>query len=335
MTRKMIFLVILILPLTLVTPIHAQDTGELLKAVVLIRASVPEDARTAGYLGTSRQANGVVIDSNGLILTIGYAILEAEKVEVILAGGKIIPASIIGHDLNSGLGVIRAEEPLDIVPMPLGDSSKLKVGSPMLVASYAGPDEVQGTRLIAIQEFAGYWEYLLEEAIFTAPPYQDFGGAALVDRDARLVGIGSLFTQVSIPGSGLVPCNMFVPVDLIKPILGDLLATGRSSAPPRPWLGIQAQEVQGRLSVIRVSSGGPGEKAGVQRGDLILAVNGVEVKGLADYYRKVWALGGAGVDVNLRILRGAEVKEMIVNSIDRYEMLRLSPTKRMRSEEQT
>jgi S1-C subfamily serine protease len=334
MKHRLLFLIFIPL-LALISPIHAQDTGDLLKAVVLIRSMVPADARTAGYLGTSRQSNGVVIDSNGLILTIGYAILEAEKVEVIPFEGKVVPASIIGLDMNSGLGVIRAEEPLDIVPMPLGDSSKLKVGSPMLVASYAGAEEVLGARLIAIQEFAGYWEYLLEEAIFTAPPYQDFGGAALVDRDAQLIGIGSLLTRVSIPGSGVVPCNMFVPVDLIKPILGDLLATGRSSAPPRPWLGIQAQEAQGRLSVIRVSSGGPGEKAGVQRGDLILAVNGVEVKGLADYYRKVWALGGAGVDVNLRILRGAKVEEMIINSIDRNELLRMSPTKRMRSEGHT
>ena len=330
-----LLLLIFISLLALISPIHAQDTGELLKAVVLIRATVPADARTAGYLGTSRQSNGVVIDSNGLILTIGYAILEAEKVEVIPSEGKVIPAHIIGHDMNSGLGVIRAEEPLDVAPMPLGDSSKLRVGSPMLVASYAGADEVQGTRLIAIQEFAGFWEYLLEEAIYTAPPYQDFGGAALVDRDAQLIGIGSLLTRVSIPGSGVVPCNMFVPVDLIKPILGDLLANGRSSAPPRPWLGIQAQEAQGRLSVMRVSSGGPGEKAGVQRGDLILAVNGVEVKGLADYYRKVWATGGAGVDVNLRLLRGAKVEEVIINSIDRYELLRMSPTKGVTSEGHT
>jgi S1-C subfamily serine protease len=334
MKHRLLFLIFVPL-LALISPSYAQDTGELLKAVVLIRASVPADARTAGYLGTSRQSNGVVIDSNGLILTIGYAILEAENVEVIPSEGKVVPASIIGHDMKSGLGLIRAEEPLDIVPMALGNSSELKVGSPMLVASYAGPDEAQGTRLIAIQEFAGYWEYLLEEAIFTAPPYADFGGAALVDREARLMGIGSLMTRVSIPGSGVVPCNMFVPVDLLKPILDDLLATGRSSGPPRPWLGIQAQEAQGRLSVIRVSSGGPGEKAGVQRGDLILAVNGAEVKGLADYYRKVWALGGAGVDVNLRVLRGAKVEEMIVHSIDRYELLRMSPTKGMRSEGHT
>ena len=334
MKHRWLFLFFILQP-ALFAPVYAQETAELLNAVVLIRATVPADARTAGYLGTSRQSNGVVIDSNGLILTIGYAILEAEKVEIIPSKGKVIPASVIGHDMNSGLGLIRAEEPLDLIPMALGNSSDLKVGTPMLVASYAGPGEAQGTRLIAIQEFVGYWEYLLEEALFIAPPYADFGGAALVDRDARLVGIGSLVTKVSIPGSGVVPCNMFVPVDLLKPTLGDLLATGRSSAPPRPWLGIQAQEARGRLSVIRVSSGGPGDKAGVQRGDLILAVNGLEVKELADFYRKVWALGGAGVDVKLRILRGAQVEEMIVHSIDRYELLRMSPRKPLKSEGNT
>jgi S1-C subfamily serine protease len=318
-------LVIFAILVALLSPVRAQDTAEILKAVILVRSTIPEDARTARYLGTMRQSNGVVIDSNGLILTIGYAIAEAETIEVIDSDGKVVSATFVGYDIDSGFGLIRANKPLEVTPMKPGNSSEIKVGDLLLLASYAGPGEVQGARVIARQEFVGYWEYLLEDAIFTSPPYADFGGAALVDRDGRLVGIGSLFTQVSVPGSGYVPCNMFVPIDRLKPILGDLLATGRSSGPQKPWLGIQAEETHGRVSVIRVSSGGPAEQAGVQPGDLILAVNDKAISGLADFYRKVWALGGAGVDVHLSIRRGAQVRKITVHSADRYEFLRMPP----------
>jgi S1-C subfamily serine protease len=317
MKHSCLFVIFAIL-VALLSPVHAQDTAEILKAVILVRSTVPEDARTARYLGTVRQTNGVVIDSNGLILTIGYAIVEAETIEVIGSDGKVVSATYVGYDIDSGFGLIRANKPLEVTPMKLGNSSEIKVGDLLLLASYAGPGEVQGARVIARQEFVGNWEYLLEDAA-------DFGGAALVDRDGRLVGIGSLLTQVSVPGSGYVPCNMFVPIDRLKPILGDLLARGRSSDPQKPWLGIQAEEKHGRVSVIRVSSGGPGEQAGVKPGDLILAVNDKAISGLADFYRKVRALGGAGVDVHLSIRRGAQVREITVHSADRYEFLRMPP----------
>jgi len=305
-------------------PGYAQQTAEeLLQAVILVRTTIPEGARTARYLGTVRQSNGVVIDSNGLILTIGYGILEAETIQVIDAGGKAVSATFVGYDAESGFGLIRANTALGVTPIQLGNSSEIRVGDPLLVASYAGPGGVQGVRAIARQEFAAYWEYLLEDAIFTSPPYADFGGAALLDPDGRLVGIGSLFTQVTLEGSRSVPCNMFVPIDRLSPILADLLATGRSSRPPKPWLGIQAQETQGRVVVIRVSSDGPGEEAGIQPGDIILGVNNQDVTGLADFYRKVWALGGAGVDVHLSILREAQTSEIAVHSADRYQYMRM------------
>ena len=317
--------VIFAIQVALLSPVHAQDKAEILKAVILVRSTIPEDARTARYLGTIRQCNGVIIDSTGLILTIGYAIVEAETIEVIGSDGKVVSATLVGYDIDSGFGLIRANKPLEVTPMKLGNSSEIKVGDLLLLASYAGPGEVQGTRVIARQEFVGYWEYLLEDAIFTSPPYADFGGAALVNRDGRLVGIGSLFTRVSVPGSGSVPCNMFIPIDRLKQILADLLVTGRSSDPRKPWLGIQAEERQGRVSVIRISSGGPGEQAGVQPGDRILTVNDKAINGLADFYRKVWALGGVGVDVHLSIRRGSRVREITVHSADRYEFLRMPP----------
>ncbi len=304
-------------------PAHAaQDVEELLKAIVKVRATIPSDARTARFLGTKREGSGVVIDENGHILTIGYLILEAEKIEVVLPEGKPIRATFVGYDHDAGFGLLRAEAPLGVTPIKLGQSSKVKEGDAILVAGHGGANSVQGVRVVSRREFAGYWEYLLENAIFSSPPYNDFAGAAMIGPDGRLLGVGSLFSRVVVPGIGVVPTNMFVPIDLLKPILGDLMAAGRSRRPPRPWLGLNAQEVRGRVFVNRVTSGGPASRAGLKSGDIILAVNQKEVGGLADFYRRVWETGSAGVDVPLRILQGSRIKKFTIRSADRYQYLR-------------
>jgi S1-C subfamily serine protease len=309
-------------------PVSCQESAQdILKAVILVRATIPDGARTANYLGTLRQGNGVVIDSNGLILTIGYVVLQAETIEVVGPDEKVVRATLVGQDFNSGLALIRAEASIQVSPMRFGQSSAVKVDDPLLVASYAGPEAVQGARVVSRQEFVANWEYLLEDPIYTSPPFNDFAGAALLDRDGRLVGIGSLFTGVYVPGNGKVPCNMFVPVDLINPILADLIAKGRPSEPPRPWLGIQAGETPVGVAVMRVSPDGPGEKARVQPGDIILRVANQKVTGLADFYRKVWSLGGAGVDVPLSILRGSQINDVTLHSADRYAFLLIQPGK--------
>jgi len=304
-----------------------QAAEEILKAVVKIRSIVPKDAHTARTLGTEREGSGVVIDSKGHILTIGYLIVEAETIEVVGPEGKAINATFVGYDHNTGFGLLRTDKPLSVEPMKLGQSSEVKEGEPILIAGHGGADSVQVGRVITRKEFVGYWEYLIEDAIFTAPPYPNFGGAALIDRDGRLLGIGSLFTQVMIQGFGSIPCNIFVPIDLLNPILSDLITRGRSRQAPRPWLGLNVEEAHGRVFVLRVTSEGPAEQAGLQPGDLILTVNEKAVNGLADFYRKVWALGNAGVDVSLSILRGTQIRDITVHSADRYQFLRLKPTK--------
>jgi S1-C subfamily serine protease len=304
-----------------------QAAEEILKAIVKIRSIVPKDAHTARTLGPEREGSGVVIDSKGHILTIGYLIVEAETIEVVGPEGKPIDATFVGYDHNTGFGLLRTEKPLNISPIKLGRSSEVKEGEPILIAGHGGADSVQVGRVITRKEFAGYWEYLLEDAIFTSPPYLNFGGAALIGRDGRLLGIGSLFTQVMIQGFGSIPCNIFVPIDLLNPILSDLMTRGRSREAPRPWLGLNAEETHGRVFVLRVTSEGPAERAGLQPEDLILTVNGKAVSGLADFYRKVWALGNAGVDVALSILRETQIRDITVHSADRYQFLRLKPTK--------
>jgi S1-C subfamily serine protease len=302
-----------------------QDPEEILRAVVKIRAFIPEDARTARILGTEREGNGVVIDSEGHVLTIGYLILEAETIELVGPDNEVREAVFVGYDYHSGLGLVRATPPLSVQPIPLGYSADVKIEDVLLVVGHGGSEATQGTQVVARQEFAGSWEYLLEDAIFTSPPYSNFGGAALIGRDGKLLGIGSLFNQVTITGLGRVPSNMFVPIDHLKPILQELIAQGRPSTPSHPWLGLNVEESLGRVFVLRVSSDGPAERDGLNSGDIILAVNKQPVQGISDFYRKVWALGGAGVEVPLRVLQGVEIRDIIIQSGDRYQVYDLLP----------
>ena len=302
----------------------AQGLEDALKAVVKVHSLVPQDAHTAGTLGTEREGSGVVIDSKGHILTIGYLIVEAETVEVVGAGGSSVEATLVGYDHETGFGLVKARKPLGVKPVKLGASGSLDVGDPVLVAGYGGAEPAQGAFVVRRMEFVAPWEYLLEDAIVTLPAYPNFGGAALIGRDGRLLGIGSLLTHVPVPEVGSMLCNIFVPIDLLHPILEDLMA-GRARKAPRPWLGISSDEAHGRVFVTQVTPGGPAERAGLKEDDLVMAVNGKAVTGLADFYRKVWALGDAGVEVVMTVLRGTETREVKVRSADRNRFLLRKP----------
>ena len=318
---KKIYLIILFIILaTFSLTVHAEQEAEkALDAVVEIRISVPQNARTAERFGTNRVASGVVIDEAGHILTIGFQTIEAETVQIVGKDHKTVNAIVVAYDRNTGLGLLRATSPLQVTPMPLGSSSEVKKGDPVLAVSYGSSAPVHGVTVVERKEFAGPWEYLLQNAIFTVPPIERFSGAALIDRNGQLVGIGYLFSQLTIEDLGVMPTNMFVPIDLLKPILSDLKLSGSSKLTPRPWLGVRTQELYGHLIVERVTSGSPSEKAGIKTGDIILAVNKQDVHGMADFYRKVWALGKAGVDVPLSILQGIQIREVVVHSIDRKQ----------------
>jgi S1-C subfamily serine protease len=222
-----------------------QDIRGIQEAIVKVRAVVPSSARTAGSLGTEREGAGAVIDSNGLILTIGYLILEAESIEVVSSDDKVLGATFIAYDDNTGFGLVRAKEPLGVTPFKLGHSAQVHVGDKLVVASLGGPDAVVLTTVVSRGEFTGYWEYLLEDAIYTVPSYPNYGGAALIGSDGTLLGIGSILTQFAVQGMGVVASNMFVPIDYLKPILADLISQGRSSEPRKPWLGFHAEETRG------------------------------------------------------------------------------------------
>lgn len=291
-------------------------------SVVKVRAKALANARTARTLGTERQGTGVVIDSSGLVLTIGYLVLEAETVELSTADGRAFPATVVAYDHATGFGLLKALRPLPVRPVQFGESSKLAERELVLIVGFDG---VAPAYVVSRRPFVGYWEYLLEEAIYTAPATVNWSGAALLDREGRLLGIGSLAVSDALGTRSQVPGNLFVPIDLLKPMLGELVATGRSSARPRPWLGINTQELQGNVIVTRVSADGPADEAELRAGDVIVGVAGEPVAGQADFYRKVWGRGEAGVEVPLDVLRGGRVQTITVKSIDRGRWLKPSP----------
>jgi S1-C subfamily serine protease len=299
------------------------DLPRAMDAVVLLRAEIPEDAFTGGILGTERVGYGVVIRESGIVLTIGYLITDAETIWLTTNAGAVVPGHALAYDQATGFGLVQALGELRAPALARGSAAAVADGDEVYVLGHGGRAHALKAKLIAKREFAGYWEYLLEEALFTTPAHPQWGGAALVDAGGRLVGIGSLLVQeVLEEGEESVQGNMFVPVDLVEPILEELLAHGRASRAPRPWLGMYTQPTDGRLVVGGLAPGGPAEKAGVHAGDLVLGVGGVRTPSLAEFLRKVWRLGGPGVEVPLMLARQGDVLRLSVRSGDRSDFLK-------------
>lgn len=318
--KRVSMMVAIMLVFCMVCPVCAVSAGgEGLSAVVRIRSVFPASAGTAAIYGTERVGNGVVIDDEGTILTLSFLTRDADTIEVMVPDKEPVAATLIGFDYNTGFGLLRTKRPLGITPITLGRSSALAVGDRTIVAGSSGARELQLAQVVSRQEFAGSWEYLLEDAIFTAPSFADFSGASLINGKGQLVGIGYLYTPLSLPGFGLVPCNMFIPIDALIPILADLKGAGSPLKARRPWLGVHAAEAHGRVFITRVTAGGPAEKAGLKADDLIVSVDGKPVLGLADFYRKIWGVGDAGVTVPLAVLKGDQIRKMDILSADRHK----------------
>ena len=294
-------------------------------AVVGIKVKALANARSVQTLGAERFGSGAVIQ-DGLVLTIGYLILEADQVEVLTAKGRTVPAVVAAYDHATGFGLVRPLVPIEVKPIKLGNSERVEAQHRLLVAGAGGEESLSVATVVSRRRFAGYWEYLLDSAIFTSPPRADFGGAALIDRHGELVGIGSLFVMDSETPGERLPGNMFVPTDLLKPILAEMVATGRQKAGVRPWIGLNSVEEDGRLKVLRVTKEGPAEMAGIEAGDIILSMSGEKVEKLDDFYRRIWAAGRPGVEITLRVLKGSQVKEFRIQSMDRFDHMRKKPT---------
>jgi S1-C subfamily serine protease len=305
---------------------QATTAEELFSAVVQLKTYINPDGRTVKGLGQQRSGSGIIIDDKGLILTIGYLMVEAQSAEIVTNTGRKVTAEVVGYDHDTGFGLLRATEPLNIKPLPFGKSASLKERDQVLAASFGGRAGIAPAYVVSRREFAGGWEYVIDHAIFTAPAHSEWSGAAMVTRDGKLVGVGSLVMRdVSDDGEG-IPGNMYVPIDLLPPILPDLVSAGRVHGPARPWLGLNAEEIRGRIFVNRVTGDSPAEKAGLQRGDIIVTVHGQAPKTLADFYRKIWAQGPAGTTVPLDVLQHNGIRHIGVKSMNRLDYLKLKST---------
>ncbi len=301
---------------------HKQALARAHAAVVGIEATAVDDARSITTLGKSRQGSGVLIGDDGLVLTIGYLILEAERVDLVLSGNRRVPARVVGYDLATGFGLVQALAPLPIRSAPLGTSERVSAEEPLLVASGGDEGDLSLARMVSRRPFSGYWEYHIEGALFTAPARVDHSGAALFNSDGELVGIGSLIVG-DAAGAGVPSLrgNMFVPVDLLKPILGEMRSSGASRSSRRAWLGLNCVEYQGAVRVIRLTPDSPADEAGLRPGDAILAVDGKPVSDLASFYKTLWSDERPERDVELDVRRGAETVRLQVHAVDRMKTL--------------
>ncbi|MEQ1650337.1 MAG: S1C family serine protease [Hyphomicrobiaceae bacterium] len=295
---------------------------EKLSAIVGLTCRIPETAYTASILGTERSGHGVLISANGIIVTVGYVITEATEVWIKLADGRVLPGHVLGFDQDTGLGLVQALARLDVPYLALGDSDLARPGTDVLVAGAGGEKEAIEARVMGRREFSGYWEYLLDDAIFTAPAHKNWGGTAMIGSEGTLLGVGSLHVGHQAESGSTMDLNMVVPINLLKPILDDIISYGRPQRPVRPWLGVYTGEIDGRIVVLGTGPKGPAAIAGVRRGDVIGTVGATIVKALPEFYRSVWALGDAGVEVPLAVMRNGRAMAITIVSGDRRAFLK-------------
>ena len=299
---------------------YSYDLERALSSVVGLHSIVPPDAFTADTLGVERAGNGVLID-DGLVLTIGYLITEAETVWLHLGDGRVVQGHALGFDQETGFGLVQALGKIDLPALATGSSGGADIGERIVVGGAGGRTRSLAGRIAAKQEFAGYWEYVLEEAIFTYPAHPNWGGTALISAEGKLIGIGSLQLERARNGKN-EHLNMVVPIDLLPPVLEDLRKFGRVNRPVRPWLGLYSTEIEDKIVVVGIAPKGPAARAEIKTGDVVVAVKGDRVSTLASFYRKVWSLGRAGVEVPLTLYREGVTFDVRVNSSDRAKFLK-------------
>ena len=320
------------------TPASAQSMMDALSkahsSVVGIRVTTAEGARSAETLGRQRRGSGVLIGEDGLILTIGYLLLEAEQIEIVTPDSKVFPARSVAYDLATGFGLLRPLLPLPqssgLSVVPLGSTDALAAGESLMAVTGAqrGQEgDVCMTQLVSKRAFSGNWEYHIDTALFTSPPVMVSGGnhsgAPLFNQQGELIGIGSLrVADASGQSKDGMPGNMFVPIDLLRPILTEMQQSGTSVKSRRPWLGLTSNELDGQVQIVRVSEDSPAQEAGMRAGDVVLAVDDAKVATLEDFYKKIWNRAAPDSEITLKVQQGDEVKTLVLKAQDRMQNLK-------------
>lgn len=301
------------------------DLAAAARAVFTLHAKVPADAFTAQHLGVQREGNAILIDDNGLALTIGYLVTEATTVSLVDWTGAAKAAEVVGYDQATGYGLVRLLEPVDARPIPIGSAADVGVGAEVVAVAGGGVEYAVAARLLSKREFAGYWEYLLDEALFTTPPHPHWSGAALLSPAGKLVGLGSLYVQDVLPSENSPAGNMFVPIDMLAALVEELAANGKTAREPRPWLGMFVTEADGALVIAGMVETGPAARSNLKLGDAILGVAGEDVSDLGEFYRALWARGPAGASIRLNILRDGRLRDIAVRTASRESYLKRMP----------
>lgn len=291
-------------------------------AVVGVQVTAADGARSIESLGKHRRGSGVVIGPDNMVLTIGYLMLEAESIQIVTQDNRVLPARAVAYDLATGFGIVKPVLPLrGVAPVALGSHQNLQTGEPVMAATGGEDGDVTMTRLVSKRAFSGYWEYHIESALFTSPPIDNHSGAPLFNQRGELIGIGSLFVMDALGDNRRLPGNMFVSIDLLKPILAELQQTGTTRKSRRPWLGLTSSEQGGRVQIVRVNRESPAHSAGLQPGDLVLAVDGTKVATLEDFYKKLWEHANPDDEIQLTVLQGADVKVITLKAVDRMSTM--------------
>ncbi|WP_255429321.1 S1C family serine protease [Ramlibacter albus] len=292
-------------------------------AVVGVQVRAAEGARSADTLGRERAGSGVVIGPDGLVLTIGYLMLEADNIQLVTQDGRTVPARPVAYDLATGFGLLRPVLPLrGVRPVPLGSVDGLKQGDALMAAIGGTEGDVAMTHLVNTRPFSGYWEYHIESAVFTSPPIGNHSGAPLFNQRGELLGIGSLFVGDALGDGRRLPGNMFVPVDLLKPILAELQQNGTTRASRRPWLGVSSTEQGGRVQVVRIAPDSPAQAAGLEPGDVLLAIDGTRIDSLETFYKRLWQHANPDDEVQLTVLQGSTIRQFTIKAVDRMTVIR-------------
>ena len=287
------------------------------ESIVSVRSIVPPEARSAASLGVEREGNGVAIDENH-ILTIGYIVIESESIEIGLSDGRRLPAKLVGYDHTSGFGIIKSVVPLRMPSLQLGNSDNINAEQDLLILPSPNRGAGSIVRSVSRRPFTGWWEYFVERPIYTTPPNGLWAGAPILNENGEVLGIGSLFVSESVPGI-FSPGNMSVPINLLKPILGDLISSGRRKSKIQPFLGISSDDSNDQVIVTRVSKDGPAFQAGMRSQDVIMTINGSQVSNLKSFYEKIWESGEAGVTIELTVVRSGSIKKFSVKTVDRMD----------------